>query len=185
MLEVEMKFPAPDPAGVLAKVLALGPQTQPARIEVDQYFNGPDRNFGQTDEALRIRRVNEKNVVTYKGPKLDAVTKTRREVELPLHEGSLAASIAASFLIGLGYRPTAQVRKLRQPYDLQVDGFAAEICFDQVDEVGHFVEVEIIAPPEQLDAARQAVQALAQRLGLEPSERRSYLQMLLERRSQS
>ena len=44
----------------------------------------PCRDFAQTDEALRIRTVGDTSFVTYKGPKLDATTKTRRELELPL-----------------------------------------------------------------------------------------------------
>ena len=46
----------------------------------DHYFNGHDRDFHQTDEAFRIRRMGEKNFLTYKGPKRDTDTKTRIEI---------------------------------------------------------------------------------------------------------
>ena len=49
--------------------------------QVDTYFSHPARDFAATDEALRIRSIDQENFVTYKGPKLDATTKTRREID--------------------------------------------------------------------------------------------------------
>ena len=48
-------------------------------------------------------------------------------------------------------------------------------------DVGRFVEVEIMAPPESADEARAVLQQVAAELGLKDSERRSYLEMLLEK----
>ncbi len=47
--------------------------------------------------------------------------------------------------------------------------------------MGQFVEVEVIADESQADAAREAVQRLAEELGLLHPEPRSYLEMLLEK----
>lgn len=180
MLEVEMKFPAAKPEATVAQLLDLGAVPHAPRIEVDHYFNAPDRDFGQTDEALRLRSIDQQNVITYKGPKLDTQTKTRVEIEKTLAPGHQAAEAATAVLTSLGYRPTARVRKQRQAYGLTFQGHTVEVCLDQVDDVGSYVELEIVASREQLDAARQAVQALAQQLGLGATERRSYLQLLLE-----
>lgn len=185
MLEVEMKFPAANVAALLPQLTALGAQAHGTRIEVDHYFNAPDRDFAQTDEALRLRCIDQQNILTYKGPKLDALTKTRTEIEVPLATGLHAADVARAFLTSLGYRPTATVRKHRQTYGLSFQGFHLEVCLDQVDEVGTYIELEIVAPQEQLDAARQAVQALSQQLSLSGTERRSYLQLLLEQRTKT
>ena len=59
-----------------------------------------------------------------------------------------------------------------------------EICLDEVEGVGRFVELEILAPEEQLQEARRIVQELATTLGLNRSERRSYLELLLETRKE-
>ena len=86
--EVEQKFPVGDLAGVEARLSALGAAVSEPREEVDLYFAHPARDFAATDEALRIRRVGESNCITYKGPKIDRTTKTRREIELAIPSGA-------------------------------------------------------------------------------------------------
>jgi adenylate cyclase class 2 len=184
MLEVEMKFPAADLPGLERRLREMGGHARPVIQEGDHYFNAPDRDFAQTDEALRLRRIGPANFVTYKGPKCDPQTKTRTEIEVPLAEGDRAAEDFTQLLTRLGYRSVAVVRKQRQIVELQREAFHVEACLDDVDGVGHFVELEIVAPPEQLDAARKVLLGLAAELGLGAQERRSYLEMWLTKNSQ-
>ena len=150
--------------------------------EVDQYFNAPDRDFARTDEALRLRRIGSTNFVTYKGPKTDSQTKTRSEIEVPLAPGDTVAKQFSDLLVHLGYRAVAAVTKRRVVCHLHREAFDLEACLDDVDEVGKFVELEILAPPEALDAARAVLLKMAKEMGLGPQERRSYLEMLLAKR---
>jgi adenylate cyclase class 2 len=186
MLEVEVKFPVSDWSRLHDQLATLAAQPRGSHEEIDTYFNAlpPGRDFAQTDEALRIRRVNADAWLTYKGPKLDAATKTRLEVEVPLGNGHRAPTDLARVLELLGYRPVAVVRKTRQTLTLTYGGWTVNVCLDEVAEVGRFVELEVVATPEQLDAARAAVLELAGRLGLTQPERRSYLQLLLQRGEQ-
>jgi adenylate cyclase class 2 len=179
MLEVEMKFAGVDFGPVEQRLAGWGAREDSPRQDADHYFNAPDRDFAQTDEALRVRRIGAANFVTYKGPKRDAQTKTRTEVEVPLADGDRAAEDFMRLLTYLGYRPVAVVRKLRRVFHLERRGFAVEVCLDEVDGLGRFAELEVQAPEEQLPAARAAVQELAAELGLTAGERRSYLEMLL------
>jgi adenylate cyclase class 2 len=94
MLEVEVKYPIADLAAVRANLLALGAEWVEERTDADQYFNAPDRDFKETDEAFRLRRIGSKNRLTYKGPKRDAATKTRTEIEVTLADGAAAAADA-------------------------------------------------------------------------------------------
>ncbi len=182
MIEVEMKFPVDDAAELARKVQELGGRDHGSRAEVDHYFNAPDRDFAQTDEALRLRQVGERNILTYKGPKLDAETKTRTEIEVALEEGPAAAEQARHLLQALGYRPVAVLRKQRTPFALQSDGQDVELSLDEVEGIGLYAELEIVTSKE-LDAARKAVQNLARQLGLTHSERRSYLELWLQKHS--
>jgi adenylate cyclase class 2 len=184
MLEVEVKFADADFAALERHLNAWSAQEEPARVDVDHYFNAPDRDFAVTDEALRLRRIGERNYVTYKGPKREAQTKTRTEVEVPLAEGDTAAAEFTHLLGHLGYRSVAVVRKTRRAFHLNRGGFALEITLDSVDGVGRFAELEIQAPEEQLDAARAVVLATAAELGLSQQERRSYLELLLNARGE-
>jgi adenylate cyclase class 2 len=182
MLEVEMKFPMADPAAVERRLAEWGARADPPRADADHYFNAPDRDFACTDEALRLRRIGSANFVTYKGPKRDAQTKTRTEVEVPLAPGYDPAADFALLLTHLGYRPVAVVRKKRRVFHLTREGFGLEICLDDVEGLGRFAELEILAPEERLDAARGVLQRTAAELGLTGSERRSYLELLLASR---
>jgi adenylate cyclase class 2 len=82
----------------------------------------------------------------------------------------------------LAYRPVAVVKKRRRMYPLQRGAFQLTICLDDVEELGHFAEVEIVAPDEQSDAARQVLQEVTGQLGLSDVERRSYLGLILEKK---
>jgi adenylate cyclase class 2 len=181
MLEVEMKFANAEFARLERQLADGGAREQTVRNDADQYFNAPDRDFARTDEALRMRRIGTANFVTYKGPKRDAQTKTRTEIEVPIAEGDQAAADFARLLQHLGYRPVAVVRKLRRVFHWKRDGFAMEICLDEVESLGRFAELEIQAPEEHLEAARTVLMQTAALLGLTQSERRSYLELLLAR----
>ena len=63
-------------------------------------------------------------------------------------------------------------------------GRHVEGAIDEVDGVGTFVELELIADEANLEAAKQVIRELAAELDLGPTERRSYLEMLLEKRNQ-
>jgi adenylate cyclase class 2 len=180
MLEVELKFRVDSLEGLTAALEALGALAREPVSQMDQYFAHPCRDFGQTDEALRIRRIGERNFVTYKGPKIDAATKTRREIELPLPPGEAIADEFAELLAALGFRPVAAVRKVRAAYTLTWQSRPVEVAVDRVDDLGTFVEIETAASESDFAAARDAVLSLASKLGLEAGERRSYLEMLLE-----
>jgi adenylate cyclase class 2 len=178
-LEVEQKFRVADKAELLAKLSARQVRLGDAEVQVDRYYAHPARDYAQTDEALRIRRIGPKNFVTYKGPKLDATTKTRRELELPLEPGDAGAADFADLLEALGFRPVAEVRKQRRHAEILWQNRSVELAFDEVDEVGSFAELEILAEAADVEAAKACLASLAGELDLQGGERRSYLELLL------
>jgi pantoate--beta-alanine ligase len=182
VLEVEMKFPGADFAALERQLKAWGARADKWQVEEDHYFQPPDRDFGRTDEALRLRRVGSANFVTYKGPKRQTAGKVRLEVEAPLARGDEAAQTFLRLLAELRYKPVLVVRKRRRAFHLSRDGFALQVCLDEVDELGRFAEVEVVAPEEQEQAARKVLADVAAALGLHGEERRSYLELLLARR---
>jgi len=175
MLEVEVKYRNPDPAALAARLVELGAIHLETRVETDHYFNAPDRDLKNTDEAFRLRRIGPTNRFTYKGPRRDGATKTRPEIEVPLAEGAAVAEDAIRMLVCLGYRPVAVVSKNRTLYRIPRGGFEADVCLDDAPGVGTFAEVEIVANENRFEAAKAAVLALAAELGLSEVERRSYL----------
>ena len=180
--EVEQKFRLADPAALEARLRAIAVALAAQIEQADRYFAHPSRDFAATDEALRIRSVGERNWVTYKGPKIDRTTKTRRELELPIEPGESGAARFAELFAALGFTPVATVRKRRRKAALDWRGEHVEIVLDEVDELGQFCEMEISADDARLDAARAALADLARELRLTDVERRSYLEMLLATR---
>ena len=181
MLEVEAKFRLNDPTAVEARLREWGAREVANHAEADHYMNAPDRDFAKTDEALRLRRIGASSFLTYKGPRRDPVLKTRTELEVECPSGDESAEAFLKLFQHLGYRPTAVVRKRRRIYEWQRDGFTIHACLDDVDNVGKFAELEIVADEKDNEAARQAILAVAGELGLGEGERRSYLELLLSR----
>jgi adenylate cyclase, class 2 len=175
--EVEQKFRVPDPAAIERRLGGLGARWGEPREEVDTYYAHPARDFARTDEALRIRRVGRRCAITYKGPKVDATTKTRRELEIPLD--SDRADSWAELLAALGFRPAGQVRKRRRKAHVDWQARSVEVALDEVDGLGTFLELELQADDDQLNAARECLASLATELNLSGGERRSYLELVL------
>ena len=178
-IEVELKFPLLPGAMTVEQVTdrleAIGARPMPSRHQNDHYYAHPDRDFAQTDEALRISEDEHRIQLTYKGPLIDEVAKTRRELEI----GIDSAEITAEILESLGFRPVRVVAKQRKPFELSWQGISVEAVIDQVEGLGDFVELETMSDTDSHQAARDHLLALATKLGLEQSERRSYLCLLL------
>lgn len=146
--------------------------------QVDQYLAHPARDFGQTDEALRLRSVGDESFITYKGPRIDNTTKTRRELELALHQDTQYREDFAKLLELLGFEPVMIVRKLRRVGECEREGYPIEVCVDEIDQLGAFVELETSSDLEHLEQAKHALQVLAEELNLTRPERRSYLELM-------
>jgi adenylate cyclase, class 2 len=181
MYEVEQKHVLPDVRAFEERLAERGVEIGAVVNQSDTYFAHPCRDFSQTDEALRIRTVGgDKSFVTFKGPKLDTTTKTRHEIELPLDRSDSDGRQFAELLASLGFKPVAVVRKRRRPFELKVGDHKVEGALDDVEHVGTYVELELMADNAGMDAAKKTIAALAGELLLGPTERRSYLELLLE-----
>lgn len=176
--EAEVKFPIADPGAVRRRLEQLGTRFYKSERQCDWYFAHPSRDFAQTDEALRVRLADESAALTYKGPRIDATTKTRRELELALPPP--AADTCRQILQALGFRLVAEVRKQREHGQLSWQGASVHVCLDEVDRLGWFVELELLADAAGVDEARESLMQLAETLQLTGSERRSYLELLLQ-----
>lgn len=185
--EVEQKFRLADQdaiSRIVTRVAELGGTWKPTEEHADTYYAHPCRNFAETDESLRIRSIKRSNddyhFVTYKGPKINQETKTRRELELPLTPPDFGPEQMAELWQALGFRPVATVRKSRRKANLASGDWSFSVDMDDVDQVGQFVELDTSADESQLQSAQAAMNELATKLGLTEVIRKSYLGMLLE-----
>lgn len=146
-------------------------------MQRDLYLSHPCRDLGETDEALRIRTVKDMDsgrtdtFITYKGPKLSNRSKSRDEIEIriPGIEGM------RELLYRLGFSKVIIVDKERRTYIKD----EVEASIDMISDLGCFLELEMksgeVKGPEErlLDIARE--------LGFEKTERRSYMELLMEK----
>ncbi|HET6881830.1 MAG TPA: class IV adenylate cyclase [Pirellulales bacterium] len=183
--EVERKYRLADASQLMERLRAWGAEFGPPQTQADTYYAHPARDFAETDEALRIRRIGDEAFVTYKGPKIDAESKTRVEIELPLSGGLQGADDHARLFEALGFRPVATVTKRRRKAGLSWQGREFEIALDEVESVGLFVEIETSADEADLEAAKASLASLADKLSLRDGERRSYLELLLALRAKA
>ena len=183
VLEVELKFPVSDVAALAKRLADLGWSKHAEEMQSDEYFAHPCRDFVATDEAFRVRTVNGESCLTYKGPRLDAETKTREEIEVGLAMGASSSQQMSRLLASLGFESRDFVRKHRVVGTLEWQGHPVTVSMDAVDELGDYVEIEVLASPAEFASAKQRVLELAETLNLHESERRGYLTLLQEKRA--
>jgi adenylate cyclase class 2 len=166
MIEVEVKGRVTDEEqleiidGLVSEWKFIGEEAQD-----DTYYAHPFRDFTDTDEALRIRRIGEVFYLTYKGPKMDTVSKTREEIEVVI------SPELGKILERMGFSPVARIIKTRRNFEK--DGIVLSI--DEVKDLGTFVELE--ATSENPEDAKELL-SLLESLNLQ-SETRSYLELFL------
>lgn len=151
--------------------------------QTDEYFNHRQLRFDLQDIALRIRQVDDRYVLTFKGPNQDADTKIRSEIEVDFDRED--ADKMAQMFLGMGMHSVAKVCKLREAIQIRWQEATVEVCLDAVEEVGYFVELEIVAENEgDVEASVAKLESLAQQFELSDSITTSYLEMLLQGRGQ-
>lgn len=148
----------------------------------DIYFDHPVRDLAVDDEALRIREETvlagdgeDEETLTYKGPRLETSAKARIEREIAIDDAD--AMIAT--LEALDFVPAGTVEKERERYLSP----HCEICLDQVEGLGEFVEIERRGPTEDVADAAETTRRLLAELDLTEATMipESYLTLVLSR----
>lgn len=193
MYEVEVKVRG-DHDAVRSELTELDAIRTATVHQVDTYYDAPHRDFTETDEALRIRTETDVNNIesrsessaasnpteavtrlTYKGPRVDDDSKTRKESETDIESPETMDDI----LDGLGFSPSAVVEKDRERYAL--DEYT--VTLDTVADLGEFIEIETDVKHESdgsIDTAREGAFSILDEMDLDPTDqiRTSYLALL-------
>lgn len=176
MIEIEVKASVEDPKQIERSLIELGATPIGIESQADTYYNAPYRDFGKTDEALRIRVHEGKSILTYKGPKIDMVSKTRQELQTDIGDADNMGNILSS----LGFFPVATVSKKRKNF--RIGDFY--ISLDEVRNLGSFVEVEVsLKDTRNYQEKVESIFKFIAKLGIQQDStiRKSYLEMLLEK----
>lgn len=180
MIEVEVKVPVENMKMIKEALLHEGFKYQTTVIETDTYFDSAHYDMRKHDKALRIRTTENLDngmiaaQLNCKGPKLDHVSMTRKEIELEIKNPEKMKEI----LIELEFYPVSvEVKKTRTYYTKE----NITAVTDQVENLGNFLELEILVREEtEREAGLEVIRGMMQRLGCDWNEavQKSYLSML-------
>lgn len=140
--------------------------------ETDTYYDDEEGRLLAEGSGLRLRRrvgrEGERFLLTFKGPVRRSVYKSRPEAQTAVSNFEEMGRI----LEGLGFQVLITVEKRRRIWRLK----ECEVCLDEVEELGRFVEVE--GPDEK------EIETVLRLLGLDSLEpiRSGYARLLAENR---
>ncbi|MHA1310984.1 MAG: class IV adenylate cyclase [Candidatus Helarchaeota archaeon] len=175
MIEVELKVPIADKNMIAGELKKIGFVFKKSIIQNDTYFQHPIRDFAKTDEALRIRETPEEVFLSYKGPKLDEITKTREEIEISFDNSKNLKKIFEK----IGFKKVIVINKTRELFEM--DEIKAAI--DIVEHLGAFLELEILCEnKETMPDKRETLFSILKKINISQNSiiRKSYLELLLK-----
>ncbi|MDR1818912.1 MAG: class IV adenylate cyclase [Methanobrevibacter sp.] len=139
LIEVEVKSKVKEFESIKKRLKELKIDKISEEIQEDIYLERYDIEFAKNDKAFRIRKITKKNgnstVITYKGPKIDEISKTREEIEIAVEDGDKILKIFER----LGFYKGGFVKKTREIY--KFDEFI--ISLDDVEGLDPYIEIEV------------------------------------------
>jgi len=195
MIEVEIKIRISDPVLMRKKFKENHGSYKFSLLHEDIYYNMPKglRNFKQTDEALRLRKsikfdkitksedTKTEYFLTYKGKKIDTLTKTRQEIDMKIENIDKMKEIFEL----LGFQEVLTVKKERELFLFQYKGYKIEALIDFLPVLKqYFVEVEYLSDSkEDIEKSREMLFEFLGLFGInkEDSIKKSYLELILEK----
>lgn len=154
--EIETKFRVRDRGALEERLEGLGARPAPREDETNVLYDEPGGRLRAEGCALRLRTVNERGLLTFKGPpKIFEGIKSRLEWESEVESPRAVAAILES----LGYRSSFRYDKLRTTWNF-ADPARPVVVVDEI-PLGLFAEIE---------GPDAAVRALAKELGVAETE---------------
>ena len=174
MIEVESKYWSPGNDKVEKALVRLGAKKITEETMEDVYFSHPGRDFGKTDETLRLRKKADGAALSYKGPRMSMErAKAREEIDLRI-DNALAAQ---RIIERLGFKEVCVVKKNRRSFHLD----KIRVDVDDVEGLGEFVELEVLT--ESPDRSTQLFELARKDLSLEKFEPKTYFELILENKT--
>jgi adenylate cyclase class 2 len=140
-IETEIKIPVPHWTETQAaeRFHQLGLQiTAPRVFEANFVFDTPEQSIRGARMLLRLRRVGETTILTWKGPAAEGPYKSRPELEVNVDSFLTMQEI----LSHLGYQTYFRYEKYRTEFS---SGLGGTVTFDET-PIGNFIELEGTGP---------------------------------------
>lgn len=179
-MEIEVKAKLVDKERVMKQLNDLGCVFGAAVTQDDTVYvreTGSLEVFLSNDVFLRIRIQNDSKVIlTAKKP----MNKTTEQLVKYEHEVVVdSAQEAQGILELMGYHKAVRVKKIRQKAIYE----QYEICIDEIEGLGAFIELERMASQEEAKNIQQQMSAFLETLGVRPEDqvKKGYDILVLEK----
>ncbi len=174
VFEVELKARLTDPTAIEARTVELG-VFKGETTKLDVYFRRCGDSSRLPADRFRLRQEGTQAVVNFKQEQQAGGLEVNQEIEFEVTHAHAFYQFANRF----GFEPFVVKRKLARIYQIG----RAQVELNQVEHLGHFVEIEILCEQKsEVPVARIEVARLLTRLGLETAavEPRPYIELLQE-----
>jgi predicted adenylyl cyclase CyaB len=135
MVEIEVKIRINDISAIGEKILNLGTSVEKQRfLEENTLYDFRSKELERKQQALRLRKINKKILLTFKGPPQKSRRfKIREEYETEVRNEKQLKKILKS----LGLQPAFSYQKFRTIYRKK----NLKVCLDET-HIGNFMELE-------------------------------------------
>lgn len=161
-MEIEIKVGVNDISKLKEKLNSIGAKFLERRKEIDEYFSLKNRDFWETLECLRIRRLPKlnKSILTYKPPTTEEMKKKKifykEELETPVN-----GEVMKQILLALGCISLITVEKEREYWQLG----GKKITIDKVKDLGNFMEIELNSQNDRIEEKKREMVRVLENLG--------------------
>ncbi|MCL4300476.1 MAG: class IV adenylate cyclase [Anaerolineae bacterium] len=172
VFEVELKAWLRQPEVIEAKAAQIGAFKGETRKE-DIYFRRRGEKSAAPADRFRLRREEGRAVANFKQEAVTAGVEVNEEVEFGVDDAHAFFQFADHF----GFEPFVVKRKKSRVYRIE----RASVELNEVEYLGHFIEIEILCDdPALVPAARTEIARLYHHLGLPPAELepRRYIELI-------
>ena len=153
--ETEVKIQLPQTDVVQERLQGAGfSESVPRLFEANTLYDTKNNDLRQSNMLLRLRRVGDKHVITWKGKGEPGPHKSRPEIETKVQSGEHMHQILGQ----LGFQATFRYEKFRTEY--RSENGEGVVTVDET-PIGNFLEIE--GPAEWIDAT-------AERLGFSATD---------------
>lgn len=176
MLEMELKALLKNKNQVKNFLEEQGCQWSELHLQADTIYINEQIETTVKNPVFRIRKINDKTILTLKVQ--DADLNTAQELELEISDDKTMHKILQT----IGFTAKVELSKKRQTTEYK--GY--HICLDEVDRLGDFLEIEKLA---EEGADKKAVYSemmnILEEFGIEPGDLREekYFEMILNLKS--
>lgn len=149
IIELEASYHLEKEHNILEKIKKENFEFLADITEEDTYYTDKDMTFIEDRICLRIRKTNEDSLeLTYK-PKTDNSTEKYGKREVNLKIDPKEYTDIKYIIEELGYIEYVSFKKHRKIYSKEINNFIHNIMLDNIEGVGDFIELEILANTEE------------------------------------